>query len=435
MKKSLLMAVLGMFLILVGTAFADKPVQPPCGTNGPLKSTEITPSTYSYVQTSAGSQTATFTVSSPSINITGACDASLQYVYGNGDSGAAIDIIMRVTDVYNGEGIAPDLTDDQLNALKDAFSFSPAIFTLTNPGTGSQPIRLTFTNTGAVPPGEYLVNIQAKIANPELEKGLGIGPANKTFAVTVTDPPLANLDTRAPVVTITSPTDESARLLNAPLHIEFTAVDPVEDGAGTGVWAMRAFISSCGESYKSDLSGNLSISPSLSVVAGVTATATEDTTAGQIGTFTLKAEADDNATPAIHTGSDVKTFTVGVGVTTLPPISQSGKQFNPGSTVAIKWALTDTSGAFLPPFTSITAVVTTPSGATATFVAGTGSGYIRWDVDPTGNALQYNANYQIPSAVPGTYRVAIYVNDVCGSPAKQGEFSFYAASNAANKGK
>lgn len=424
-KKSLLMAILGVLLILVGTAFADKPPQPPCGTNGPLHSTDISPSTYSYIQTGAGSQTASFTISSPPINVTGACDSSLPYVYGNGDSGASIDVVVRVTDVTNPDGSAPDLTDDQLNALKNAFSFDPQSFTLINPGAGSQLVTLTFTNTGAVLAGVYDVNIQTKIANPELEKGLGIGPANRTFTVTVTDPPQVKLDTLPPVVTITSPTDGSSSLLNAPLHVQFTAVDPPEDGAGTGVWAMRAFITSCGETYKQDISDSLSISPSLNVVADVTATATEDTTAGQIGTFTLKAEADDNATPAIHTGSDVKSFTVGVHVTALPPISVTGKQFNAGSNVAMKWAITDASGALLPPFASITAVVTAPSG-TKTYIAGTGASAIRWDVDENGNAVQYIANYQIPKEAVGLYKVEISVNDVCGNLAKQGEFSFYA---------
>jgi hypothetical protein len=431
-RKSLLMAVLGMFLILGGTAFADKPVQPPCGTNGPLKSTEINPSNYSYVQTSVGSQTASFTISSPPINVTGSCDALLPNVYGNGDSGASIDILVRVIDITSGDGSTLSLTEDQQNALKNAFAFDPASFTLTNPGSGNHVVMLTFTNTGAVPPGEYIVNIQTKIANPELEKGLGIGPANKTFTFNVTAPQQVTLDTLPPIVTITSPTNGSSRLLNSPLHIEFTAVDPIEDGFGTGVWAMRAFISSCGETIKQDISGNFTITPSLSISAGAIATATEDTTASQIGTFTLKAEADDNATPDIHTGSDVKSFTVGVGVTALPPISVTSKQFNTGSDVSIKWAIADGGGAFLPSFDSITAVVKLPSGETAaTYVKGDGASYIRMDLDATGNALQYIANYKIPSAVPGTYKVEIYVNDVCGTLAKQGEFTFYAV----NKGK
>ncbi len=424
-KKSLLMAMFGVFLILVGTAFADKQPQPPCGTNGPLQSTDTIPSTYGYIQTSAGSQTASFTISSPPINVTGACDSSLPNVYGNGDSGASIDVLVRVTDVTNPDGSAPNLTDDQLNALKNAFSFDPQSFTLTNPGTGSQLVTLTFNNTGAVPAGVYDVNIQTKIANPELEKGLGIGPANKTFTVNVTEPSLVKLDTLPPVVTITSPTDGSFSLLNAPLHFQFAAVDPPEDGAGTGVWAMRAFITSCGEANKQDISGGLSIAPSLNVAADTTATATEDATATQIGTFTLKAEAVDNATPVIHTGSDVKSFTVGVHVTVLQPISVTGKQFNTGSSVAMKWTVTDASGAFLPPFDSITAVVTAPSG-TKTYIAGAGADAIRWEADANGNATQYVANYKIPTGMVGLYKVEISVNDVCGNLAKQGEFSFYA---------
>lgn len=430
--NSLLTAVLGMLLICASTALAAPQQKPPCGTNGPLRSTEITPSNYSYVQTSTGSQTASFTVSSPPTNITGACDSSLAFVYGNGDSGSSIDVLVRVTDVSNSDGTPLTLTDDQVNALKNAFTFKPATFTLNDPGKGSEVVILIFTNTSDVPPGEYDVNIQTKIANPDLEKGLGIGPANKTFTVNVTAPQQVILDTLPPVVSITSPADASFRLLNAPLHVEFTATDPVESGAGTGVWAMRAFVTSCADTYNQPLAPP-SISPSLSVAAGVTATATEDTTAGQIGSFTLKAEADDNATPAIHTGSDVKSFTVGVGVTTLPPISVTGRQFNTGSTVPIKWTLTDAGGAFLPPFTSITAVVTSPSGATTAFVAGDGANAIRWVLDATGNATQYMANFQIPSAGPGTYTVAIYVNNVCGAPALQGTFSFFAVNNGASK--
>ena len=93
--------------------------------------------------------------------------------------------------------------------------------------------------------------------------------------------------------------------------------------------------------------------------------------------------------------------------------------------VPIKWAFSDDSGAFLPPFASVTAVVTSPSGSATTYVAGEGVNAIRWALDTAGNATQYIANYT-PSAV-GTYKVEIYVNDVCGASTKQGGFTFYVA--------
>ncbi|MBU5636530.1 hypothetical protein KOM00_07245 [Geomonas sp. Red69] len=429
MKRNVSTIALGMFLTLASTAMAEKPVLGPCGTNGPLGSVDISPSSYSYTRTSVDQLTASFTVLSPSINVTGSCDPSLDYVYGNGDSGADIDVEVRVADVYNGDGSTPSLTEDQLNALKNAFSFTPSTFTLLDPGKGSQPVILTFTNTSDVPAGEYIVNIQAKLTNPETEKGLGIGPANRTFTVNIAEPQQVKLDTLPPLVTISSPGNGTSLLLNAPLQASFKAVDPTEEGAGTGVHAARAFINSCAEAVQHDVTAALSSNSLLPVAAGQEVTLTENAIANQIGTFTLVAEADDAATPAIHTGSDVRSFTVGVGVTALPPISVTGKQFNPTADVAIKWAITDNAGALLPPFADIMAVVKLPSGqVAATYVAGA----IRWELDAAGNASQYIANYKIPS-ITGTYKVEIFVNDVCNAPVKQGELSFYVATPGAQK--
>ena len=419
-KKSLLMLGLCMVLTLVGTAMASPPPKPACGTNSALGVTALSPSSYSYVQASAGSQVVSFTVSSPSLNINQGCDANLPYVYGNGNSGDDIEVTVSVGTVTNFDGSPLTLTAAELTALKGAFSFSPASFILADPGTGSQGVTLTFTNTSVVPVGKYDVVIDVKP-----ETGVGVGDTTKTFTVEVTAPQLVILDTRAPDVTITSPTGNF--LLNDSVHVQFTAVDPPENGAGTGVHAIRASITGCGDVFNQDISGNLSISPSLPVAADVTVTAQEDITAVWIGVLTLNAEADDAATPAIHTGSDTSTLTVGVGVTALPPISVAGRQFKAGSTVPIKWKVTGSGGALLPPFADITATVTTPTGGIINYVAGEGADSIRWELDETGNALQYIANYQIPSTGVGIYTVKIYVNDVCGNPAKQGEFTFYAS--------
>ncbi|MBJ6725741.1 hypothetical protein [Geomesophilobacter sediminis] len=424
-----LSGVVGL-LFLCGGAWAAQPDKPPCGTSGPLKGTDLSPAAYSYSESSAGNQTATFTVSSPPVDSTGACDGSLPPVYGNGDSGSEIWVDVKATEVYPSGDLV--LTPAQQASLLAAFSFEPPSFLLNQPGLGNQTVVVKFTNID-LPPGQYDVNIQAKMVIPVPEKGIGVGPVNKTFTVTVLPPQQTALDTLPPEVQIIAPSSGKF-LLNAPLHLEFTAYAPLESGAGTGVWAARAYSTSCAvaNQVKQDLSKELTVYPTLPVNAGVTVTATDDTNVGAIGTFMLYAEADDNATPQYHTGTEMTSFTVGVGMTLLPPVSVVGRQFPTGSTVPIKWALTDANSANLSPFSSIIVTVTPPSpGVPTEYLAGDGAGAIRWEVDSNGKATQYLVNYPIPKDLSGTYTVAIYVEDICGEPAKQGEFRF----TAVNKGK
>ncbi len=430
MKKSLILATcvaLALVLGLAGVGMTTKPADPPCGTFGPLTVTNYAPKSCSYQQNVGGSTTGSFTVNSPSIDKNN-CDTSLSPFYGNTkDRPDHIGVSIYLGNVSNrSDGTLVDL--DVLNEFKNAFSFSPNLFDLINPGTGSQLVAMTFTNDAAIPVGSYDVTIHI-----DPENGLGVGAADITFEVEVTKPPVVKLDTLPPTVTIASPTDGAKFLLNGSMHVEFTAVDPPENGVGTGVWAMRAAIGSgCSETFQ-DITGNLSFSPNLPFVpADNPATATADITAAWIGSFALKAEADDNATnadgtPNIHTGPASTSFTVGVDVVALPPIAVSGRQFKAGETVPIKWKIAGYGGAFLPPFADIKAVIIGPL-QNVERVAGDGAAAIRWELDANGNATQYITNYQIPTtALAGYYTIEIYVKDVCGIPVKQGEFKFFGA--------
>lgn len=142
-------------------------------------------------------------------------------------------------------------------------------------------------------------------------------------------------------------------------QVDFTTVDPPEGGAGTGVTAVRAGVSSCAGAYEFNLTPTLSVALGLPVAADVQVNAT--TSLGTqwlgIGSFALTAEADDAAG---HTGSATATFAVGATVGALPPISVPNRQFNVGSKVPIKFAITDATGAFLPPMDGLVVRVTMP---------------------------------------------------------------------------
>jgi hypothetical protein len=412
MKKTFF--VIGMILLLAsGQALAaggGPPPKPACGTSGPLAVTDPSPPSYSYVVNVAGSTTASFTVSSPAVDINGSCDSSLSYVYGNGNSGAAIDVSVSVGNVSGGT-----LTAAQQAALKAAFSFTPASFTLTNPGTGNQGVVLTFTNNNTIPAGTYDVTIDVKP-----ETGVGVGAASTTFTITVTDP--VAVDSLPPTVNIVSPTASQKFALNALFNLGFTAKDPPEGGAGTGVTAVRASITGCNGIFNLSIP-NLGVSPTLPVAADVLVTATKtNITAGWIGTFNLIAEADDNAG---HTGSAQVTFSVGVNIGALPPISVPNRQFKVGSTVPIKWKITDANGAFLSPFTDVKLTIVGPNNLSEDRFAGDGADFIHWELDEYGKATQYITNYQIP--VEGNYTVKISVVDECDNEVEQGSFTFFSS--------
>ena len=238
------------------------------------------------------------------------------------------------------------------------------------------------------------------------------------------------MDTLPPVVEIINPTSDQKFLLNAPLHVEFTAKDPPQDGAGTGIGAVRASISGCGGSYNVNITDQLTVNPALPQAADITVNAQADLTAGAIGSFTITAEADDQATPEVNTGSATANFSVGVNWAVLPPISVPNRQFKTGSTVPIKWSIADANG-FLPPFTNIKITIITPSGSSEDRFAGAGAANIRWDLDESGNATQYITNYQIPETpATGMYTVKILLVDACVGYAEQGTFTF----NASTKG-
>ncbi len=427
-SKGMVLLLAGLLVLgLVGLAPSAPPSKPPCGTQGALRVTSPNPGSHSYVQGTASTATATFTVSSPSVNITGGCDSNLPYVYGNGnssgdcnnDGNGANDITftVMVSNVEPESGIT--LTDEQKNDLKDSFSFTYDNC-LTDPGTGSETVTLNFDNSSVknLPVGTYDISIDVKP-----ETGVGVGdPAPITFTVVVTQP--TAVDTLDPEVAIVSPVSGSKFLLGAPLEVQFTAKDPPEDGAGTGVGAVRAFIGACGDTFNLDITHQLIVSPTLPVAADTEVTASATINAAWIGSFTLTAEADDLAS---HTGRATATFSVGVNVAPLPPIAVPNRQFKVGSTVPIKWKMTGYNGAYLPPFSDIKITISGPGGISETRSAGDGAANIRWELDEYGNATQYITNYQIPTE--GPYTVTVAVLSACGGTdyAEQGTFSFFAS--------
>lgn len=341
------------------------------------------------------------------MNVTGNCDSSLQYVFGNGESESSLDVKVTVDSIT---GSASALTEEHQTALKNAFSFDPSEFTLFYPGIGSKEVALTFANVD-IPKGTYDVKIH--IAP---EAGCGVGAADVIFTITVTEP--TAVDTQWPDVQITSPSTGGKFLLHAPINVIFTAKDPLEAGAGTGVTAVRASISGCNGAFSQNID-DLDKDPLPPVGANVLVTAKSTIDANWIGTFALKAEADDAAN---HTGEASISFSVGVGVSTLPPISVPGRQFKAGSTVPIKWKITDANGFPMEPKAGIKVTVISPSSQEEDRYAGDGAENIRWELDEFGNADQYITNYQINET--GTYTVKISVPDQCGSDAEQGEFTF-----------
>jgi hypothetical protein len=426
-SKGMVLLLAGLLVLgLVGASWSGPPPKPPCGTNGPLKVTPPNPPGTSFVQGTTHTASATFTVTSPEVQKTGNCDSQLNPVFGNGgssgdcdsDGNGANDITftVSVSQVTPKSGIT--LTDDQKTKLKEAFFF---VYDncLTNPGSGSETVTLNFDNANVkdLPVGSYDVSIDVKP-----EEGVGVGAATVTFTVTITQP--TAVDTQAPDVQIVSPASASKFLLNQPIPVEFTATDPLENGAGTGVDAVRAFISACSGGFNVDLTPLAVVTPSLPVAADVTVTATANITAAWIGDFTLTAEADD---PAGHTGSAATSFSVGVNVAPLPPIAVPGRQFKVGSTVPIKWQVTGYEGHFLPPFENIKITISGPGGTTEERFAGDGAANIRWELDDSGKATQYITNYQIPAM--GTYTVTVSVPSACGgeSYVEQGSFTFTAS--------
>jgi hypothetical protein len=345
-------------------------------------------------------------------------------VFGNGN-GVPPDVlpvaisIGTVTDVTGGGSVVL-VPGPTLTAIVAAFGspqFDPAMFDLTDPGTGTQGVDFTFTNDAAIPPGDYDIEI---VATPQ--NGVGVGsPAPRVFALTVTEPVAE--DTLDPLVTIVAPEPGDRICLNGDLSVNFTATDPLEGGVGTGIIAVNAMIDSVGSAISDDITGMLSVVPTLPVAADVMVTATAELAGGDIGSFILTATADDDAG---HQGSSTVNFSVAADVSPLPPISVTGRQFKAGSTVPIKWKLTDCDGVLLPPFESVVVEIHDSGGLLETRYAGEGALNIRWDVDEFGNATQYITNFEVPYA--GAYTVKVFVDDADGNSAEQGSFGFLGAS-------
>jgi hypothetical protein len=415
-----LRAVFSIILLVlsIGPAWGGTPT--PCRTNGPFSLQNLTPGTHSYIQNQPGGTNGSFLVSSPSVQINGNCNTGMTPVFGS-TGNSTINVSINIGSITS-MGSAVDMTT--FNAIAGGFFFSPNPFNLILGGTGQSPVlptqsvNFSFTNNPIVPPGSYDILIRTTSGN-------GVGAGTAAFVLTVTEPPPVAVDTQAPLVEIQSPTSAQEIILNGTLNVSFTANDPYEAGAGTGVTSVSARVESAGGTVNEDLTPDLSINPALPISAGITVTSIAEAIMTAVGAYSLTAEATDGAN---HTGAASVNFVVKANVIALPPISVPGRQFKAGSTVPVKWTLTDANGAFLPPFPSIQAWIGILPSYTPVF-AGDGSSNIRWELDEAGNATQYITNFPIPSSpTSGTYTVQIYVDGVDGVPAYQGSFTFAAAS-------
>lgn len=372
----------------------------PCGTNGTLNATSI--GKYSYTRNTSGETAAGFLVKSPPLQITGKCDGNVPYVYGNGGCGDSLGVDVQVTGISRDDNAPIDKA--ARDSLTEALLLQPDSFTLGSPGSGSRQIGVTFSHTD-VPAGTY--NITVEIRGSE---GCGVGTAHTNYEVTVTEP--ANVDTEAPGVQITSPSADNV-CLNGMVPVAFTAVDPPQNGAGTGVEVVRAFLESQGGSVNEDISAMLTFA------GGPAVTGSVDLRMTTIGTYKVTAEADDMAE---HTGYEVsEPFTVSAHVAALPPLAVVGRQFKVGSTLPIRWTITDCDGNLLPPFASVNIDILYNDSANSyeTRVTGEAADAIRWELDELGHALHYTTNFTIPAA--GTYGVKVYLTDTDGKDVQQGE--------------
>jgi hypothetical protein len=408
------LGVMGLWLALATPAFAAPQPKPACRTTGALEMTNIDPTSYAYTIGQSGQQTFSFSVTSPDVQVNGSCDASLPPVFGSTDF-TSIAFELKVVGIDDDLGDAVDPTTDA--AIRAALStFATAPFQLTSPLSGSQSVNFAFTNSGNIPAGTYDLTVQAK---PD---ATGVGAATRSFTIQVEEMQL--VDTQAPTVNIIAPTTGTALKLNESLAVNFTATDPPESGAGTGVTSVRSTITSCSGAFTYGLTSSLAITPDLPVAADVAVTATTSVAPWlYVGNFTLTTEADDGAG---HTGSAIATFSSSVNVGTLPPLSVPNRQFNTGSTLPIKFILRDGAGELLPPMDGLVVKITAPDATIEERVAGSGAANVRWETDEYGMVTQYITNYAIPAT--GTYLVEIMVGDVCGAEAKQGSFNFVAAS-------
>lgn len=389
----------------------------PCGTNGPFAVSSI--AKYSYTRNAVGETTARFQLNSPPIQITDTCDVHVPYVYGNGGCGDFIGVDITETDISREDNALIDKATR--DSLIESLSFHPYSFPLDNPGADSRQIDMTFSNTD-VAAGTY--NITVEIKGPE---GCAVDPAHIDYEVTVTDP--SDVDTEAPSVRLTSPSADKV-CLNGMVPAAITAVDPPQNRAGTGIGAVRTFIESRRGVINEDISTMLTADPILPVAAGNAVTVSTDHQMTVVGTYTVIAEADDMAG---HTGTDFsEPFTVSVNVAALPPMGVVGRKFKVGSTIPIKWTITDCEGNPLPPYASVNIDVLYNDSAESSEirVAGAGADSIRWQLDEFGNALHYVTDFTIPKA--GTYGVKVYVTDVDGEDVQQGEDLIFTAAYKGN---
>lgn len=409
MKMARIAVLVAVALTSFSVIASAQPVLGACKTTGNLDAGSPSPSSYTYTVGTSGSTTGSIPLTAPSAN-TANCNPNLPATFGNtGLTQVTITIYVQSATIA---GTQDGVDASTLAALKAAFVFGNVTLTPGNVGA----VPFTFTNPPAMAAGSYDIHFKT-------DAGGRINDVNASGFVVTAAVPTA-VDTQKPDVAITSPGANSQVSLNGVVNVAFTADDPSENGVGTGVIAVRASISSAGGAI-TNLPISVTADPTLPVPAAMTVTATGGGTIPAVGSFRLDAEADDDAG---HTGSAATTFSVRVGVTCLPPISIVNRQFNTGSTVPVKWAFIDANSAFVAPYPSIQVVISAAGVPDTIAVAGAGSSNVRWDVDAAGNATQYIVNYPVPLTLDGKlYTARLFVADVDGNLAEQGQCTFLSA--------
>jgi hypothetical protein len=391
----------------------DKSLYTFCGTKGPVVLTSSGATTFSHTTGVAEYFYIPLNLKSPPLQINESCNGTLFKVYGNSfwaydpDPAFTANTTLSVAEVAysadNGE------TSVNVTVPEGVVTIEPSVVALDNPGAGTA-VSGVIINPEGLAPGLYSITIQAQTKSP-LGRGLGVGTGFLSFSLLVSEPVLE--DTLPPDVTVVSPSMGYQAKLGETVSFLASAIDPYEDGAGTGIIAMNGEVKSAGGSFTAPLA--LSVAPRLPVAAGVEVAATSSLALNKVGTYAVTFTAEDDAD---HIGVGVSSFTVAMDVGFLQPITLN-KVLKSGQTLPIKWAFTDYAGNLLSPDGSVQACV---EPGHVCYSAGTGSGSIGWTLDASGNVTQYLVTHRVGAA--NSYRVDISVGDVDGNRVIQGSYPF-----------
>lgn len=415
-KITVCLLISAMAAVCSFAAPPDKPApppKPPCSTHSNMDVT-LDPAQLSYTLYSAAAMEGTVTVHSPPVQTNGTCDQTLPYVYGNSANATdfySMNVALRVTSVLMKIETAEG--DDWVEVMESLpaglIGIIPSTVTLYNPGTGSADADFFFDPDliDSVAPGEYLVHFQAQAT------GLGVGTGNANLAITIARP--TRVDTLPPEVAIFGITNGLAEKLGKRLDFTSTAMDPYEEGAGTGVTAFRAALRSAGGSFSAGVP--LAFDKSFTVPAGETVTGSGSVNVSHVGSYILSVEADDGAS---HTGSAQAGFSVTAVITWMPPLVGTSKPNTVKSNIVVPWTMADYAGNLLPYNASSELCIVNDSAYKTCFVIGSGKGYLSYD-PLTG---QYKANWK-PSdlgAAAGSYTAQVFIPDVDGTKMLQGSY-------------